>query len=117
MDRAADCAARSTDPSAHLWRVERRRHYGGIPVRLTGAVLPYDDAFGTLQLVRASREVVSAVLFPVSCYLLASRWNKHLSRRWTKNLAEHPAASWPGRGPSSPAAVVWVLSSHEARGR
>src|SRR5437762_12591770 len=45
MDRAADCAARSTDPSAHLWRVERHKHYGGIPVRLTGAVLPYDDAF------------------------------------------------------------------------
>jgi len=42
---------------------------------------------------------------------------QHLSRRWAKNLAEHSAALWRGRGPSLQVAVVWGLSSHEGRGR
>jgi len=51
MDRASDCAARSTGLSAQLWRVERRKHYGGVPVRLTGnaggaRTSAYDDASG-----------------------------------------------------------------------
>ena len=45
MDRASDCAARSTDLSAQLWRAERRKRYDGIPVRPTEAVCVYDHAF------------------------------------------------------------------------
>jgi hypothetical protein len=42
MDRALDCAARSTNPLAQLWKGERRKRDGGIPVRLIGAVVAYD---------------------------------------------------------------------------
>ena len=42
MDRGRDCAAESTNPSAQLWIVERRKHYDEIPVRLVVCVC--DDA-------------------------------------------------------------------------
>src|SRR5207237_1191750 len=46
MDRARDCAARSTNPSAQLSRVERHRHYDGIRVRINSPVSACDDAPG-----------------------------------------------------------------------
>jgi hypothetical protein len=44
MDRAPDYVAGSTNLSAQLWRAERRKRYGGIPVRSVGALCVYDDA-------------------------------------------------------------------------
>src|SRR6266496_1814523 len=46
MDHAPDCAARWTNPSAQPWRVERRKRYGAIWVRINAAVFAYDDAWG-----------------------------------------------------------------------
>ena len=45
MDRAPDYAAKSTDPSAQLWRAERRKRYDGIQVRPIEDLSVYDDAF------------------------------------------------------------------------
>jgi hypothetical protein len=45
MDRALDYVAKSTDPSAQLWRAGRRKRYDGIPVRRIEAASVYDDAF------------------------------------------------------------------------
>ncbi len=44
MDRALDYGARSINLSAQLWRVERRKRYGAIPVRINALVSVYDDA-------------------------------------------------------------------------
>ena len=41
MDRDRGCAARSTDPSAPLGKVERRKRYGGIRVQLIRVVGAY----------------------------------------------------------------------------
>src|SRR5437764_10649652 len=46
MDPARDCAARSTNPSVQLSRVERHKHYDGIRVRINAPVSAYDDAPG-----------------------------------------------------------------------
>ena len=50
MDRALDYVAKSTDPSAQLWRAGRRKHYDGIPVRRIEAVCVYDHAFDDFTL-------------------------------------------------------------------
>jgi len=44
MDRARDCAARSTNPSVLLSRVERHKHYDGIRVRINAPLSACDDA-------------------------------------------------------------------------
>ena len=50
MDCALDYPAKSTDPLAQLWRVRRRKRYGGIPVRRIEAVWIYDHAFDDFTL-------------------------------------------------------------------
>ena len=50
LNRALDYAAKSTDPSAQLWRAERRKRYDGIPVRRIEAVCVYDHAFDDFTL-------------------------------------------------------------------
>src|SRR5216110_3166954 len=62
MDRALDYAAKSTDPSAPLWRAGRRKHYDEIPVRRIEAVCSYDHAFDHFTLRASVAEVVSAIL-------------------------------------------------------
>lgn len=50
MNRALGYAAKSTDPSAQLWKAERRKRYDGIPVRPIEAVCVYDHAFDDFTL-------------------------------------------------------------------
>ena len=73
MNRALDYAAESTDPSAQLWRAERRKRYDGIPVRRIEAVCVYDHAFDDFTLRTSVAEVVSAVLIERSI-LHFRRW-------------------------------------------
>jgi len=87
MNRALDYAAESTDPSAQLWRAERRKRYDGIPVRRIEAVCVYDHAFDDFTLrTSVTRSYTScpyrATHFAraMSPYLLSEKLRQALTR-------------------------------------
>ena len=65
MDCALDYPAKSTDPLAQLWRVRRRKRYGGIPVRRIEAVWIYDHAFDGFTLRTSGVVLVIFVERPI----------------------------------------------------
>ena len=110
MDHAPDCAAGSTNPSAQLWRVERCKRYGGIPVLLTRALCVYDDA---LDLV-TRKTITSNAARPE---LFIHRSIKSGSARANKSRAGLSARSVPSaRNPPSPRnlsrRIIWISRRH-----